>query len=504
MFSSLTIQLVSHKVESHHSKPSPEGKHIEMPQGVAANIFMNFFQEYITGYAVNNRKTCLAEIAPERIYKFMQNGGMDTDAIEKIRNALQKIPNISDIEKMSAAELSASGKNDKDTDGENKVTYKNLCFQDDTTQPAALPIHKNSGSISWHGHGIRLDGHYASCTDKHLKSQKNVLLSPYIVKEGELSGHMFAACFDGHGLEYGRQVADSVAACFSKEKMNCVPKEDVREDGRLNDDFFDRLGNKLSTDNREEWKRGGSTMSLLHITPEGKLHTYTMGDSRIMLFQNGKSRFSTFDMSAHGFIEADDTVCKLQKTDLPGRGAKTESMGKSNGSNMAQRISANLESGTTKQKYFIKKYGELPPEQLQNIYPLYSAKKKVLQEKWSKMRVNEDEQSPGVEMSLTLYSAWGYGLAFDGVENRFIPVVQTFDLKKLNSGAPLQIVVGGSGVAGSFSVSQLEERIEKNNPVRSVNRLIRDSKLRNGSIPDGFIKSLASKSLTLMEFRMSE
>ena len=304
---------------------------------------------------------------------------------------------------------------------------------------------------------------------------------------------MFTASFDGHGNE-GGTVASRVAAHFSKKAMDKV-SETMISGSRLRGVFFKELDKSLNSDCAKALEHAGSTMSLLQITPEGKLYTYTLGDSRTMIFQNGKCQFSTIDMSAWDCIKAEQIV--LSMTGKSGDELKLihEIEKDSKFKNM---ILKDLRSGSIRHKYFTNKYGQLSPAELQDVYISHLYKRAELK----KAGKDIDDNNNRVDSCLAVCSAWGDNSIFKSVKHRFLPLLQSFDLKELDADAPLQILIGSDGIMDPFNADQLanyiKESEERNLQCRLV-KLVSDTKEGTGSTQ----KSTDNISLTLMELKLS-
>ena len=374
------------------------------------------------------------------------------------------------------------------TTGGNTITESNAGFQNDSGKEAD----EQSGEISWSGNRFDLKGSYESCVDVGTRKleQQDRLIPPYIVGRGPLKGHIFAASFDGHGRA-GGNVASQVAARFSKEAMSKIT-DGVSSDTRLSDTFFKELGESKESAHKAEWETSGSTMSLLQITPEGKLHTYTLGDSRTMLFQNGKCKFSTIDMSAHDCQKAYDTAKEMRETEY----------GK-----MKKQIALDLASDNERHKHFTTKYAALSADSLADIYyyhckkynELKEAKRPVVNFGNRGYRVGSSQRVAGDGVVLAISSGWG---CFGEVKGRFSPLVQTFDLKKLDAGAPLQILIGSDGIMDPFNADQMANYLKED-----LNHDLKDKLVKlisNGKTGTSSTKASRDNiSLTLMELKMS-
>ena len=394
---------------------------------------------------------------------------------------------VSSVKKTSSAESSESGKVSKNT-----ITESNADFQHDPDKE----VDQQSGAISWSGNRFGLEGNYEACVDMGTKrrEQQDRLIPPYIVESGPLKGHIFTASFDGHG-SYGGDVASQVAAHFSKEAMSKIT-DGLSSDARLSDTFFKEPGRSLESDCEDKWWESGSTMSLLQITPEGKLHTYTLGDSRTMFFQNGACKFSTIDMSVNDGRKACDIVKAM--------GLKsTNVLNQSN--EMKRQIAVDLASGNTRHKHFTDKYGTLSADRLAEIYAYHCQKFTQFDEaKLPVCYLGNVFKGAGWRVGgrLAVSSSWGDRYIFGEVKDRFSPLVQTFDLKELDAGAPLQILIGSDGIMDPFNADQLANYLkeDKNHNLKDkLVKLVSDAKEGTASTK----KSRDNISLTLMELRMS-
>ena len=370
--------------------------------------------------------------------------------------------------------------------GKNIITALNADFQNNPDKR----VDKQSGEIFWSGNRSSLEGSYEAYIDiGGRRTQQDRLVPPYIIERGPLKGHIFAASFDGNGSAES-SVASQVAERFSKEAMSKVI-DGIGSDTRLNYTFFKELGESMESANKVEWENAGATMSLLQITPEGKLHTYTLGSARTMLFQNGICKFSTIDMSTNDCKTACDIVKAMGLVSIDK---------KSKYKKMKDKITSDLALGNTRHKYFTDKYGMLSADRLAFIYACHYQKFNDLEK--AGQYICYDGKYQYRVRGLASSSEWGNGRVFSKVQGRFSPLMQTFDLKALDADVPLQILIGSDGIVYPFNADQLVSCLKEN---KNDNLQCRAVKLVHATKKGTAFTNISKDniSLTLMELRMA-
>ena len=352
------------------------------------------------------------------------------------------------------------------------IIIKDLDFQKEEKR-----VGQTSGTINWIGKDISLKGSCASLSYLHSRKQQNQLLLPCIIQKGAMQGQMVAAIFSGiNGDEHIAGYMKKKFSDDSSEASLCnIKPEYLDSEGRLKTRFFDLQGGclkekehikeKNKTIDYNQWSLSfGSTMSLLNITPEGKLHISTLGDSRIMLFQDGKCKFTSFDMSVSDCMAASSLVCNIVPEINVNRLYAVDFT--KNRESLIETVAKGITGENS--KYFTDRYGEIPPVVLAELCISHIERRRDMVAAGASIVKNSGSyqlSGTGVDIDpdtnksrrdggvcyTYVCSAWGLkGVFLEDDVKRFHPVVRTIDLSVLDENKPIQIVIGPRIFTESF------------------------------------------------------
>ena len=360
----------------------------------------------------------------------------------------------------SAFEEESNGMVDSQASSGN-ITIKNINFQkEQEEQKEKKMVAQTSGTINWDGKGISLKGSCASLSYLNSRTQQDRLLLPYVIEKGAMQGQVLAAVFSG--INGDDRIAEYMKSKFSdrssKTSLCKVKPEMLDSEGRLKTHVFETQGSGLEEKEKEQgidFNRrslfSGSTMSLLNITPEGKLHISTMGDSRVMIFQDGKCRFTSFDMSVSDCMAASSLVCNIVPDVKENRLYAVDFT--KNRQSLIETVTKGIT--TENSKYFTDKYGEISPDVLAELCINHLERRQYMEKVAGAAIVEnfgrhqfQNAGDPagrwsGGSCDADVCNAWGLRSLFSQYDaERFHPAVKTCDLSVLDENKPIQIVIG--------------------------------------------------------------